>query len=69
MKIIPIASDSLGVRSMATYVETNDCNLCSDYLNCESCTKCNFCADSVDLINSDNDESDLMYYRDDYEEE
>jgi predicted metallo-beta-lactamase superfamily hydrolase len=30
MKIIPIASDSLGVRSMATYVETNDCKILID---------------------------------------
>jgi len=30
MKIIPIASDSLGVRSMATYVETKDCKIFID---------------------------------------
>lgn len=30
MIIEPIASDSLGVRSMATYVETNDCAICID---------------------------------------
>jgi predicted metallo-beta-lactamase superfamily hydrolase len=30
MKIIPIASDSLGVRSMATYVETKDCKILID---------------------------------------
>jgi len=30
MKINPIASDSLGVRSMATLVETNDCNILID---------------------------------------
>lgn len=30
MKIIPIASDSLGVRSMATFVETNDCKILID---------------------------------------
>jgi predicted metallo-beta-lactamase superfamily hydrolase len=30
MKIIPIASDSLGVRSMATYVETDDCKILID---------------------------------------
>jgi len=30
MKIIPIASDSLGVRSMATYVETSDCKILID---------------------------------------
>jgi predicted metallo-beta-lactamase superfamily hydrolase len=30
MKIIPIASDSLGVRSMATYVETNDSKILID---------------------------------------
>ena len=30
MKIIPIASDSLGVRSMATYVETKDCEILID---------------------------------------
>jgi len=30
MKIIPIASDSLGVRSMATYVETKDCKIIID---------------------------------------
>ena len=30
MKIIPIASDYLGVRSMATYIETKDCKLCID---------------------------------------
>ena len=30
MKIEPIASDSLGVRSMATYVETKDCSILID---------------------------------------
>ena len=30
MKVIPIASDSLGVRSMATYVETRDCKILID---------------------------------------
>ena len=30
MKIVPIASDSLGVRSMATYVETKDCKIFID---------------------------------------
>ena len=30
MKITPIASESLGVRSMATYIETNDCNILID---------------------------------------
>jgi len=30
MKIIPIASESLGVRSMATYVETKDCKILID---------------------------------------
>jgi hypothetical protein len=30
MKIIPLASDSLGVRSMATYAETRDCKLLID---------------------------------------
>jgi len=30
MNIIPIASDSLGVRSMATYVETKDCKIVID---------------------------------------
>ncbi len=30
MKIIPIAADSLGTRSMATFVETGDCNICID---------------------------------------
>jgi len=30
MKIIPLASDSLGVRSMATYVETKDCKILID---------------------------------------
>jgi len=30
MKIIPIASESLGVRSMATYVETTDCKIFID---------------------------------------
>ena len=30
MKVIPIASDSLGVRSMATYVETKDCKILID---------------------------------------
>jgi hypothetical protein len=30
MKIVPIASDSLGVRSMATYVETKDCKILID---------------------------------------
>lgn len=30
MKIIPIASDSLGVRSMATYIETKDCKILVD---------------------------------------
>ncbi|MCX9011724.1 MAG: hypothetical protein OIN66_11460 [Candidatus Methanoperedens sp.] len=30
MKIIPIAADSLGTRSMATFVKTDDCNICID---------------------------------------
>ena len=30
MKVVPIASDSLGVRSMATYVETQDCKILID---------------------------------------
>jgi len=30
MKIMPIASDSLGVRSMATYIETKDCRILID---------------------------------------
>ena len=30
MKIIPIASESLGTRSMATYIETNDCKIFID---------------------------------------
>jgi uncharacterized protein len=30
MNIEPIASDSLGVRSMATFVETHDCRICID---------------------------------------
>ncbi|UCD13589.1 MAG: hypothetical protein JSW60_08540 [Thermoplasmatales archaeon] len=30
MNIIPIASDSLGIRSMATYVETKDCKIFID---------------------------------------
>jgi len=30
MNIVPIASDSLGVRSMATYVETKDCKILID---------------------------------------
>ncbi len=30
MNIIPIASDSLGTRSMATFVETKDCNILID---------------------------------------
>jgi predicted metallo-beta-lactamase superfamily hydrolase len=30
MKIKPIASDSLGIRSMATYIETNDCKILID---------------------------------------
>lgn len=30
MKIIPIASDSLGIRSMATYVETKHCKILID---------------------------------------
>ena len=30
MKVLPIASDSLGVRSMATYVETKDCKILID---------------------------------------
>ena len=30
MNIIPLASDSLGVRSMATYVETKDCKILID---------------------------------------
>ena len=30
MKIVPIASDSLGVRSMATYVETKNCTIFID---------------------------------------
>ena len=30
MKVLPIASDSLGVRSMATFVETKDCKILID---------------------------------------
>ena len=30
MKLSPIASDSLGVRSMATYIETKDCKIFID---------------------------------------
>jgi predicted metallo-beta-lactamase superfamily hydrolase len=30
MKIIPIASESLGLRSMATYIETKDCKILLD---------------------------------------
>lgn len=30
MKIVPVASDSMGVRSMATYVETEDCKIFID---------------------------------------
>ena len=30
MNIIPIAADSLGTRSMATFVETGDCGICID---------------------------------------
>ncbi len=30
MKVIPIAADSLGTRSMATFIETGDCNICID---------------------------------------
>ena len=30
VKVVPIASDSLGVRSMATYVETKDCKIFID---------------------------------------
>jgi len=30
MKIIPLASDSLGIRSMATYLETKDCKIMID---------------------------------------
>ena len=30
MKVVPMASDSLGVRSMATYVETQDCKILID---------------------------------------
>jgi predicted metallo-beta-lactamase superfamily hydrolase len=30
MKITPVAADSLGTRSMATFVETGDCNICID---------------------------------------
>lgn len=30
MNIIPIAADSLGTRSMATFVETEDCTICID---------------------------------------
>ncbi len=30
MKIVPIAADSLGTRSMATFVETEDCSICID---------------------------------------
>ncbi len=30
MNIIPIAADSLGTRSMATFVETGDCRICID---------------------------------------
>ncbi len=30
MKIVPLASDSMGTRSMATFVETKDCNVLID---------------------------------------
>ncbi len=30
MKVMPLFSDSLGVRSMATYIETKDCNILLD---------------------------------------
>lgn len=30
MKVVPVAADSLGVRSMATYVETNECKIFID---------------------------------------
>jgi len=30
MKVIPVASDSLGVRSMATYIKTRDCGIFID---------------------------------------
>ena len=30
MKIVPLASDSMGTRSMATFVETKDCNMLID---------------------------------------
>ena len=30
MNVIPLSSDSLGVRSMATYVETKDCKILID---------------------------------------
>src|SRR5574341_976728 len=30
MKIVPIAADSLGTRSMATFVGTRDCSICID---------------------------------------
>ena len=30
MKVKPIASESLGIRSMATYIETNDCKIFID---------------------------------------
>ena len=30
MEVLPIASDSLGVRSMATFVETKDCKILID---------------------------------------
>lgn len=30
MKIVPIAADSLGTRSMATFIETGDCRICID---------------------------------------
>lgn len=30
MKIVPIASDSLGTRSMATFIKTEDCRICID---------------------------------------
>jgi len=30
MKIVPIASDSMGTRSMATFIETKDCGILID---------------------------------------
>jgi hypothetical protein len=30
MKVIPIASDSMGIRSMSTYIETKDCKILID---------------------------------------